>query len=57
MTGCEFTPEQIAEIESARKTATNRKAAGDLEITQPLCPWDASETNQAENRGLCRGHI
>ena len=28
----EFTPEQIAEIESARKAATNKKAAGDLQI-------------------------
>lgn len=32
MTGCEFTPEQIAGIESARKTATNKKAVHDLDI-------------------------
>lgn len=32
MTGCEFTSEQIAEIESARKTVTNKKAVHDLEI-------------------------
>lgn len=47
----EFTPEQIAEIESARKTATNKKTVKHLEILSLYAHGMSVKQIGQKNRG------